>query len=236
MTQQGPCRTEKLHLLSNAVPSDVSRCRAEDVGPPHADVHCVPWRPSTLRSATRGTPARAGSPDPIPILRTVLLRSAPNQSTDNQSTGTCHSTSVLRLSAGEPLVTSRYLTNNRTCWGLSAFRMTSRRYCDSNLPGPATPRVHVSPVVVDGTLKGCFYLLSCQGVGPGHLTKFEDDNDKTHLTRVRNRLVAAGAVRTETYDDVSIRLGSHSRSATSNCSTVIARTRQQPGFRCSEGS
>jgi hypothetical protein len=58
-------------------------------------------------------------------------------------------------------------------------------------------------------------------------------NEKTHLTRARYRLSEIGAVRSETYDEVSIRSRRHTRSAQPNCSTVTARKRQQPGFRCS---
>ena len=58
-------------------------------------------------------------------------------------------------------------------------------------------------------------------------------NEKAYLTRARTPSVATGTVRTETYSEVPIRLHGHSRSAKSNCSTGIARTRQQPGFRCS---
>ena len=57
---------------------------------------------------------------------------------------------------------------------------------------------------------------------------------ETHLTRARNRSVAAGAGRTVTYDEVSIRLHRHIRSAKSNCLVAGVRWRHQPGFRCSD--
>jgi len=55
--------------------------------------------------------------------------------------------------------------------------------------------------------------------------------EKTHLTRARNRSVATGAVRPETYDGVSIRLRCHSRSTKPNWTTGTDGKRQQPGFR-----
>lgn len=60
-------------------------------------------------------------------------------------------------------------------------------------------------------------------------------NNKTHLTRARNRSAAAGAVRTVTYNEGSIRLHRHSRSAKPNWSNANAGKRQQPGFRGSGG-
>lgn len=59
-------------------------------------------------------------------------------------------------------------------------------------------------------------------------------NDKTHLTQARNRSDAACAVRTETYDNVFIRLRRRSRQTKSRWSTDTDGEWQQPGFRCSD--